>query len=114
MGQGTSQAGDGNFGETAAEVECVLAEGAGVFSEVCSGDSIAKADTNFIKYSRWRTVWKSAVYREVTVVEDSACMQVGNAGSWIHVESIRDDIEKKACQTAVFVLPCICYQNKRK
>ena len=48
MGQGTSQAGDGNFGETAAEVECVLAEGAGVFSEVCSGDGIVKVDTKLI------------------------------------------------------------------
>lgn len=37
----------------------------------------------------------TAVYREVTAMEDSACMQVRNAGSWIHVESIRDDTEKK-------------------
>lgn len=37
----------------------------------------------------------TAVYQEVTAMEDSACMQVRNAGSWIHVESIRDDTEKK-------------------
>lgn len=37
----------------------------------------------------------TAVYREVTAMEDSACMQVRNAGSWIHVESIRDNTEKK-------------------
>ena len=36
-----------------------------------------------------------AVYGEVTVTEDSACMQIRNAGSWIHVESIRDNTEKK-------------------
>ncbi len=37
----------------------------------------------------------SAVYQEVTAIEDSACMQIKNADSWIHVESIRDNSEKK-------------------
>ena len=36
-----------------------------------------------------------AVYREVTVLEDSACMQVRNAGTWIHIEAVRDSAEKK-------------------
>lgn len=36
-----------------------------------------------------------AVYREVTAVKDSACMQIENAGQWIHVEQIRDHTEKK-------------------
>lgn len=37
----------------------------------------------------------TAVYQEVTAMEDSACMAVRNAGSWIHIESIRDSTEKK-------------------
>ena len=37
----------------------------------------------------------SAVYQEVTAMEDSACMQIKKAGSWIHVDSIRDGSEKK-------------------
>jgi len=37
----------------------------------------------------------TAVYQEVTAMEDSACMRVRNAGSWIRVESIQDDTEKK-------------------
>lgn len=37
----------------------------------------------------------TAVYREVTAVEDSACMQIKNTGGWIHIESIRDSTEKK-------------------
>lgn len=37
----------------------------------------------------------AAVYREVTAIEDSACMQIKNAGSWIHVECIRDNTDKK-------------------
>ena len=37
----------------------------------------------------------SAVYRKVTVMEDSACMQVRNAGSWIHVESIRATLKRR-------------------
>ena len=36
-----------------------------------------------------------AVYREITAVEDSACVQIKTAGEWIHVEKIRDDTEKK-------------------
>lgn len=36
-----------------------------------------------------------AVYQEVTAIEDSACMQIKNADSWIHVESIHDNSEKK-------------------
>lgn len=37
----------------------------------------------------------AAVYREVTAVEDSACMQIKNTSGWIHIESIRDSTEKK-------------------
>ena len=37
----------------------------------------------------------SAVYQEVTAIEDSACMRINKAGSWIHVDSIRDGAEKK-------------------
>ncbi len=37
----------------------------------------------------------SAVYQEITAIEDSVCMQIKNADSWIHVESIRDNSEKK-------------------
>lgn len=37
----------------------------------------------------------TAVYGEVTAMEDSACMQVRKADSWIHIESIRDITEKK-------------------
>lgn len=37
----------------------------------------------------------SAVYQEVTAIEDSACMQIKKAGSWIHVDCIRDSSEKK-------------------
>ncbi len=36
-----------------------------------------------------------AVYREVTRKEDSACMQINNCRSWIHVEEIEDYTEKK-------------------
>lgn len=35
-----------------------------------------------------------AVYREVTAVEDSACIQIKNT-QWIHVEQIKDHEEKK-------------------
>ncbi len=37
----------------------------------------------------------TAVYREVTAVEDSACMQIKAAGEWIHVEQIQEDTDKK-------------------
>lgn len=37
----------------------------------------------------------SAVYREVTAIEDSACIQIKTAGEWIHVEQIHDQTEKK-------------------
>ena len=37
----------------------------------------------------------TAVYREVTVVEDSACIQIKNALEWVHVESIREYTDKK-------------------
>lgn len=37
----------------------------------------------------------AAVYREVTAKEDSACMQIKEAGRWVHVEEIQDDAEKK-------------------
>ncbi len=37
----------------------------------------------------------TAVYREVTAMEDSACMQVRKADGWIHIESIRDSTEMK-------------------
>ena len=37
----------------------------------------------------------AAVYREVTAIEDSVCMQIKNAGSWIHVECVHDNTEKK-------------------
>ncbi len=36
----------------------------------------------------------TAVYREVTVVEDSACIQIKNALEWVHVESIREYTDK--------------------
>lgn len=36
-----------------------------------------------------------AVYREVTAIEDSACVQIKMAKNWIHVESIQDHTEKK-------------------
>ncbi|MBD5458763.1 MAG: DUF3368 domain-containing protein [Lachnospiraceae bacterium] len=35
-----------------------------------------------------------AVYREVTAVEDSACIQIKNA-KWIHIEQIKEHEEKK-------------------
>ncbi len=31
-----------------------------------------------------------AVYREVTIIEDSACMQIRSASDWIHIEQILD------------------------
>lgn len=37
----------------------------------------------------------TAVYQEVTTVEDSACIQVMTAGRWIHVKQIQDVMEKK-------------------
>lgn len=37
----------------------------------------------------------TAVYREVTAVEDSACIQIKTAGEWIHVKEIQDHTEKK-------------------
>lgn len=37
----------------------------------------------------------TAVYREVTAVEDSACVQVKTAEKWIHVEQIQDDTDKR-------------------
>ncbi len=37
----------------------------------------------------------AAVYREVAEKEDSACAQIKNAGTWIHVQEIKDDSEKK-------------------
>lgn len=36
-----------------------------------------------------------AVYQEVIVKEDSACMQLKAGAKWIHVETIRDCAEKK-------------------
>ena len=36
-----------------------------------------------------------AVYREVTAMEDTACMQIRAAESWIHIEQIIDQTEKK-------------------
>ncbi len=37
----------------------------------------------------------SAVFREVTVKNDSACVQIRSAGAWIRVEEIKDHSEKK-------------------
>lgn len=37
----------------------------------------------------------AAVYREVTAVKDSACMQIIAQSSWIHVEEIQNEIERK-------------------
>lgn len=37
----------------------------------------------------------AAVFHEVTAKEDSACRQLRSAGSWIRVETIRDQTEKK-------------------
>lgn len=36
-----------------------------------------------------------AVYTEVTAIEDSACVQIKNADSWIHIEQLQDKSEKK-------------------
>ena len=36
-----------------------------------------------------------AVYQEVTAKEDSACMQMKAAGSWVQVKQIQDHMEKK-------------------
>ena len=37
----------------------------------------------------------SAVYQEVTAVDDHTCIQAMTENTWIHVESIQDDTEKK-------------------
>ena len=37
----------------------------------------------------------TAVYQEVTVIEDSACWQIKASTDWIHVEEIGDHTEKK-------------------
>lgn len=37
----------------------------------------------------------TAVYKEVTAIKDSACMQIMAESSWIHVKEIRDEAEKK-------------------
>ncbi len=37
----------------------------------------------------------SAVYHEVTALEDSACMQIKTAGEWVHVEQICAHTDKK-------------------
>lgn len=37
----------------------------------------------------------SAVYREITEKEDSACQQLKKAREWIHVQEIKDHSEKK-------------------
>lgn len=37
----------------------------------------------------------SAVFREVTAKNDSACVQIQSAGEWIHVKEIQDCSEKK-------------------
>lgn len=37
----------------------------------------------------------TAVYQEVTAIEDSACQQIMTACNWIHVEQVQDDSEKK-------------------
>ncbi len=37
----------------------------------------------------------NAVYQEVTAKEDSACMQIKTAGSWIRIKHIQDHTEKK-------------------
>ena len=36
-----------------------------------------------------------AVYREVTAKKDSACMQIENAASWLHVVEVLNSDEKK-------------------
>ncbi|MBD5532441.1 MAG: DUF3368 domain-containing protein [Lachnospiraceae bacterium] len=37
----------------------------------------------------------TAVYQEVTVIEDSACAQIKTSENWIHVEKIENHLEKK-------------------
>lgn len=37
----------------------------------------------------------TAVYREVTAVEDYACIRLKTAGDWVHVQRIQDQSEKK-------------------
>lgn len=44
----------------------------------------------------YQEIWiPDAVYREVTAKEDLACVQIKEAGTWIHVKKIRDHAEKK-------------------
>lgn len=41
----------------------------------------------------------TAVYQEITAIEDSACMQIQTAEKWIHIEQIQDHAEKKMYKT---------------
>ena len=45
----------------------------------------------------------SAVYHEVTALEDSACMQIKTAGEWVHVEQICAHTDKKMYKAKQFL-----------
>ncbi len=50
---------------------------------------------NILKEMYEEIIIPSAVFREVTAKDDSACIQIRSAGGWIRVEQIRDHSEKK-------------------
>lgn len=50
---------------------------------------------NILKEMYEEIIIPSAVFREVTAKDDSACVQIKSAGAWVHVEQIKDHGEKK-------------------
>ena len=50
---------------------------------------------NILKEMYEEIIIPSAVFREVTAKDDSACVQIKSAGAWVHVEQIKDRGEKK-------------------
>lgn len=50
---------------------------------------------NILKEMYEEIIIPSAVFREVTAKDDSACVQIESAGAWVHVEQIKDHGEKK-------------------
>lgn len=50
---------------------------------------------NILKEMYGEIIIPFAVYKEITVKVDSACVQIKTAGEWIHVEQIKDHSDKK-------------------
>ena len=50
---------------------------------------------NILKEMYEEIIIPSAVFREVTAKDDSACVQIKSAGAWVHVEKLRIMVKRK-------------------